>query len=188
MREEIKNYVLYRNQMDMQKLFSNYNTFNNYSNINPTNHYTNDVNNCFNRNYNSNFPASNSSVYTSPWVAEIMEILTRYHPFYTYPIINTKPTQKAGKPLFKPLTKGDDVQFKQFSGLNPNEMSYKNLVDYNMINSFTGQPWPQFQNKIKPVYDGFSTTPTHYSLTPDMKRKMTFTLAERQGFRDYNQF
>ncbi len=168
--------------MDVQKLV-NKNGNPNISDIYDS--YNNFANRYYN-NSNSYYkpPAYNSNGHTFPWMAEIFNTLTPYKPDYGYNYINDKPKVD----LFKPLTKNDDVQFKKFSGLNPNQMSFHNLVENKMINPFTRQLFPQFVGKVKPEYSGFSLIPTHYSLTPDMKRKMTFTMAEREGFRGYNQY
>lgn len=183
-RQTIEDYVHYRNQIDIQKLvnpFSNFNTLGiNASYNNFANRY-NLYNNC---NSYSNPTTHNSNGYSYPWMTEFIKTLTPYKPDFGYYYLNDKPKVD----FVKPLTRGDDVQFKQFTGLNPNEMSFKSLVEYKMINPFTRQPWPQFVGKIKPEYNGISMIPTHYSLTPDMKRKMTFTMAERESFKGYNQY
>lgn len=170
--------------MDTQKLVNK----NGNPNINDINDSYNNFANRYNLYNNSNSyckpPTYNSNGYTFPWMAEIFKTLTPYKPDHGYYYIPVKPKVD----LFKPLTKGDDVQFKQFTGLNPNQMSFYNLVENKMINPFTRQLFPQFVGKVKPEYSEFSLMPTHYRLTPDMKRKMTFTLAEREGFRGYNQY
>lgn len=183
-RQALENYIYYRNQMDMQKLINQNDSFNNHFINDNFNHIVKRYNHYDSSNSYNNSTTQNSNVYTFPWIDDIIKILTSYKPDHGNYYTNYKPKVD----LFKPLTKGDDVQFKQFTGLNPNQMSYYNLVEHKMINPFTRQPWPQFVSKIKPVYDGFSMLPTHYSLTPDMKRKMTFTMAEREGFRGYNQY
>ena len=170
--------------MDTQKLVNR----NGNPSINDSNDSYNNFANRYNLYNNSNSyykpPTYNSNGYTFPWMADVIKTLTPYKPDYGYNYINDKPKVD----LFKPLTQGDDVQFKKYTGLNPNEISFKSLVDYKMINPFTREPFSQFVGKIKPVYNGFSTIPTHFNLTPDMKRKMTFTMAEREGFRRYNQY
>lgn len=182
-RQTIEDYVHYRNQIDIQKLVNPIIKANTNGIHDSCNNYVNRYN--FDTNCNGYNPTThNSNGYIFPWMAEFIKTLTPYKLDFGYHYINDKPKVD----FVKPLTRGDDVQFKRFTGLNPNQMSFHNLVDYKMINPYTRQPWPQFVGKIKPVYDGFSMMPTHYNLTPDMKRKMTFTMAEREGFRGYNQF
>lgn len=187
-RQSIEDYVHYRNQMDMQRLYNRNNA--NYNYNNNCNHTSNQfqIDTTYNRipnhSYGNNYKYGNTTSYSdnNPWMFDLTAIFPYYNKlgqdFTTTPKLN----------IFKPLTKVDDVKFKKFTGLNPNQMTFQNLVDYKMINPFTRQPFPQFENKIKPVYNGFSLLPTHYNLTPDMKRQLTFTLAEREGFRGYNQY
>lgn len=182
-RQAIEDYVYFRNQMDIKKLqnpiqqnyhlglgfshyFYPYQANVGYQTITPK---------------ASNYDQSDS--YQPPWLIELDKMLhLQPYQYQYYRPLKDKITFE------KPLTKSDDVQFKQFTGLNPNQMSYYNLVEHKMINPFTRQPWPQFVGKIKPVYNGFSMLPIHFSLTPEMKRQITYAMAERQGFRGYNQY
>jgi hypothetical protein len=186
-RQSIQDYIYYRNQLDMQKLRSPYfmspyfNWYNGrlywYNNM-PNSNYFNIQNDYQSLNQNERSPAFIA------WYEEQYNSMLNKQSRYG----GTGPIREPKMQLFKPLTKVDDVQFNKFTGLNPNELSFKNLVDYKMINPMTRQPYPMFADKIKPLYNGFSFTPTNYTLTPEMKRQITFTMAERNGFKGYNQF
>ena len=188
-RQSIEDYVHYRNKMDMERLYNRNNDNYNYNNNcnHPSNQFQ--IDSIYNRipyySYGNNYKYDNTPSYYDniPWMFD----LTAIFPYYNNVSQEFTPV-KPKIDLFKPLTKADDIQFKKFTGLNPNQLSFQNLVDYRMINPFTRQPFPQFENKIKPVYNEFSLMPSHYNLTPDMKRQLTFTLAEREGFRGHNSF
>lgn len=182
-RQTIEDYVYYRNQMDMQKLFKKYDVDSRFiNNCRLTQQY----NNAPYQSYGNTYTNPNITRYSdnnNPWMFDINAMF----PYYNKTVQKFTPV-KPKLDLFKPLTKADDVQFKKFTGYDPNKLSFNNMVDFKLINPFTRMPMPGFEGKVKPVYNGFSTLPTHYTVTPELKRNITFRQAEIEGFRGYNSF